>query len=270
MHTTHLKPERVLNMAGKVAIVSGAGAAGDGIGIGRACAITLAQRGAKVCLIDINLQDAQRTGRMIDEAGGESMSIQADVGQTDSCRGIVDNVVEHWGRIDALVNNVGVRGPKGTAVDVDVAAWTSALHTNVTSMMLMARFCIPVMAATAGSAIVNISSAAGLRGGHPNLLYPTTKAAIVGMTKSMAFHHGKAGIRVNCVCPGMVHTPLVFGAGIAEERREARRDASMLKTEGNAWDIANAVLYLCCDESRWVTGAVFPIDAGLTAITSFY
>lgn len=114
-------------------------------------------------------------------------------------------------------------------------------------------------------AIVNIASVAGLVGGHPSLLYPTSKGAVVNMTRAMAAQHGAEGIRVNCIAPGMVYTPMVYSRGMTPEMRETRRMRSLLQTEGSGWDVGNAVLYLVGDESRWVTGVILPVDAGATA-----
>jgi len=132
-------------------------------------------------------------------------------------------------------------------------------------MMLMAKYAIPEMRKAGGGSIINIASVAGLAGGHPSLLYPTSKGAIVNLTRAMATHHGGEGIRVNCVAPGMVYTPMVYSRGMSPEIREARRERSLLKTEGTGWDVGNAVLYLAGDEARWVTGIVLPVDAGATA-----
>jgi NAD(P)-dependent dehydrogenase (short-subunit alcohol dehydrogenase family) len=132
-------------------------------------------------------------------------------------------------------------------------------------MMLMAKYAIPVMIAGGGGSIVNIASVAGLRGGHPTLLYPTSKGAVIQMTRAMAAHHGRSGVRVNCIAPGMVYTPMVYARGMTPEMREARRRRSLLQTEGEGWDVAWAALYLAGDEARWVTGVVLPVDAGFTA-----
>ena len=171
----------------------------------------------------------------------------------------------HWGRLDGLVNNVGVGGPPGNAVEVDIAAWDHALRINVTSMMLMAKYAIPEMHKLGAGAIVNIASVAGLRGGHPSLLYPTSKGAVVQLTRAMAAHHGREGIRVNCIAPGMVYTPMVYTRGMTEEQRDARRRRSLLQTEGTGWDVGHAVVYLLSDAARWVTGVILPVDAGATA-----
>jgi NAD(P)-dependent dehydrogenase (short-subunit alcohol dehydrogenase family) len=252
-------------LKGKVALVTGAGSRAQGIGNGRAASILLARSGARLVLLDNNKAWAQRTHDMIAAEGGEAIVLEADVTQPDHCGKAVDAAVARFGRLDVLVNNVGIGGPPGTAVEVDLAAWTQGLLVNVTSMMLMAKFAIPQMMRQGGGAIVNISSVAGMRGGHPNLLYPTSKGAVINMTRAMAAQHGKNAIRVNCICPGMVYTPMVYAHGMTAELREARAKRSMLQVEGSGWDVGAGVVYLASDDARWVTGIVLPIDAGATA-----
>ncbi|MGO4394308.1 SDR family NAD(P)-dependent oxidoreductase [Variovorax sp. M-6] len=263
MNQTERTFERSLQ--GRVAVVTGAGSRAEGIGNGRAAAILLARDGARVTLIDAVSEWVETTRRMIAEEGGEAEVAVCDVGRDGDCREAVDRTVQRWGRIDILVNNVGIGGPTGTAVDVDLQAWDEALRINVTSMMLMARHCIPHMQTQGKGAIVNVASVAGLIGGHPGLLYPTSKGAVVNMTRAMAAHHGAQGIRVNCVAPGMVHTPMVYARGMSDEIREVRRKRSFLQTEGSGWDVGHAIRYLASDESGWVTGTVLPVDAGATA-----
>ncbi len=252
-------------LSGKVAIVTGAGSRGDGIGNGRAAAILLARHGAKVALLDAVRSWAEETARMIAAEGGESMVVEADVTDPAACAAAVARTTERWGRLDILINNVGIAGPPGTAVEVDPQEWDRAMRVNVASMMLMAKYAIPAMRQAGGGAVVNIASVAGLAGGHPSLLYPTSKGAVVNLTRAMAAHHGAEGIRVNCIAPGMVYTPMVYSRGMSPEIREARRQRSLLKTEGTGWDVGNAVLYFASDEARWVTGVVLPVDAGATA-----
>jgi NAD(P)-dependent dehydrogenase (short-subunit alcohol dehydrogenase family) len=258
-------PEMGLN--GKVAIVTGAGSRADGIGNGRAAAILLAREGVKVTLIDAVVKNAEATKAMIDKEGNTSMVVEADVTNAKSCEAAVAKTITTWGRLDILVNNVGVGGTGGNAVTLNLEDWDRDLRINVTSMMLMARYAIPEMRKQGAGSIVNIASVAGLRGGHSGLMYPTSKGAVVNMTRAMAAHHGREGIRVNCIAPGMVYTPMVYarGNGMSEELREARRKRSLLQVEGTGWDIGNGVVYLCSDMARWVTGIVHPIDAGATA-----
>ena len=257
-------------LAGKAAIVTGAGSRADGIGNGRATAILLARHSAKVTLVDQNAAWVERTRQMIADEGGESLVVLADVTKSAECAGIVRETVARFGRLDILVNNVGISGPPGTAVEVDEEAWDQAFRVNVTAMMLMAKHAIPEMIKAGGGAIVNIASYAGLFGGHPALLYPTTKGAVVNMTRAMAAHHAEDRIRVNAVAPGMVYTPMVYADGMSEEIREARKNRSLLKVEGTGWDVGHGVLYLVSDEARWVTGIVLPVDAGASAAPSAY
>jgi NAD(P)-dependent dehydrogenase (short-subunit alcohol dehydrogenase family) len=162
-------------LKGKVAIVTGAGSRAEGIGNGRATAVILARHGARVTLVDTVAQWADETKRLIDAEGGVSQIVEGDVGVPASCQAIVARTVEAWGRLDILVNNVGITGPRGNAVEVDVEAWDSAMRVNVASMMLMAKYAIPEMIRSGGGSIINLSSVAGLSGGHPSLLYPTSK-----------------------------------------------------------------------------------------------
>lgn len=257
---------RGAGLEGKVAVVTGAGSIAEGIGNGRAIALSLAASGVHVAAIDRDMASLDQTGRLLADAGLEHLLLEADVTDDSSCRRAIGATVERWGRLDILVNNVGIAGPAGTAVDVDLDAWDACWRVNVTSMMLMSRHAVPQMQAVGGGSIVNLSSLLGMRGGHPALAYPTTKSAIIGLTKAMALHHGPDGIRVNAVAPGFVYTPMVSSQGIDAETRERRRRISPLGTEGTAWDTADAVVYLASDRARWITGAVLPVDAGVSAV----
>ncbi|KAJ9616098.1 hypothetical protein H2204_014092 [Knufia peltigerae] len=264
------KPPRGLK--DKVAIVTGAGAAGDdGVGNGRAAAILMADDGCAVVCVDRDLGLARRTVEMIEaEGAGRAMALSADVSVESDCRRIVDETVKAYGRLDILLNGVGIGGTPGTAETADMTSWTKSMEVNVSSMVMMAKYSVPVMAKNdpgrqgyRGS-IVNMASVAGIKGGTPHLLYPTSKGAVVNMTRAMAVHHAPQGIRVNCVCPGMVYTPMMYAGGMTEEARAARKNRSLLKTEGNGWDVGMAVRFLASPESRWMTGVILPVDAGAT------
>lgn len=194
------------SLRGRTAIVTGAGAMPGGIGNGRAAAIMLAQDGCSVVCADLNEEYAQHTAAMIRAEGlGEAIAVGADVTKLADCRRVADEAVSRFGRLDILVNNVGVMGARGDAVGVDMAEFMRGLEVNVASMVQMAKFCVPKMASNEGQwagSIVNMASVAGLKGGNPNLLYPTSKGAIVNMTRAMAANHAQQRIRVNCVCPG--------------------------------------------------------------------
>jgi NAD(P)-dependent dehydrogenase (short-subunit alcohol dehydrogenase family) len=249
---------------GKVAIVTGAGSRAEGIGNGRATAVILARHGARVALVDTVSQSVEETRRMIEAEGGVAQIVEGDVSDP-SCETIVARTVGAWGRLDILVNNVGITGPRGNAVEVELEAWDLAMRVNVASMMLMAKYAIPEMIKSGGGSIINLTSVAGLQGGHPSLLYPTSKGAIISLTRAMAAHHGRDGIRVNCIAPGTVYTPMVASRGMTPEMRRARSERTLLGTEGTGWDIGYGALYLASDESRWVTGITLPIDGGATA-----
>ena len=139
------------------------------------------------------------------------------------------------------------------------------MRVNVASMMLMAKHTIPEMVRSGGGSIINLTSVAGLQGGHPSLLYPTSKGAVISLTRAMAAHHGRQGIRVNCIAPGTVYTPMVASRGMTPEMRKARSERTLLGTEGTGWDIGYGALFLASDESRWITGVTLPIDGGATA-----
>ncbi|KIM99096.1 hypothetical protein OIDMADRAFT_104937 [Oidiodendron maius Zn] len=254
------------NFTGEVAIVSGAGSrmAGE-IGNGRATAILLARQGAKVALLDYNLEWAAETKRMIDVEGGISEVIQVDVTDEESCKRAVTKAVGLFGTVHILVNIVGVGGAIGDATKINMEAWDRDFRINVTSMVLMCRHVIPVMRKNGRGAIVNLSSVSGLLGGNPSLLYPTSKGAIIQMTRAMAAQHGPEGIRVNCVAPGMVFTPMVRGRGMTDDMRQARINQNLLKREGTGWDVGYSVLFLCSKEAKWITGIIMPVDGGTTA-----
>jgi NAD(P)-dependent dehydrogenase (short-subunit alcohol dehydrogenase family) len=196
------------SLKGKAAIVTGAGCAGEGIGNGRAIAILLAEDGCDVVCLDMNLEWATKTAEMVNAKSGRGTAVatQGNVTSAADCGAAVNLSLEKFGRLDILINNVGVSGASGTAVEVDMEQWSKSLEINVSSMVLMAKYAVPAMEKNAGEmkgSIVNMGSVAGLKGGTPHLLYPTSKGAVVNMTRAMAAHHAQQGVRVNCVCPGV-------------------------------------------------------------------
>lgn len=201
-----IRPDR--SLAGKVAIITGAGALGDGIGNARAAAILMAEDGCSIVCVDRDEGLAKRTVEMVlAEGKGKAIAVQADVTSLADCERIVKTAVDTYGRLDILFNCVGVGGASGTAVEVDMAEWAKGLEINISTMVNMSKFAIPEMVKNdAGrgyrGSIINMGSVAGIKGGTPHLLYPTTKGAVVNMTRAMAHQHASDGIRVNCVCPG--------------------------------------------------------------------
>ncbi|KAF7846009.1 hypothetical protein BT93_L5611 [Corymbia citriodora subsp. variegata] len=250
----------IRSLKGRVAIVSGAGSQGSGIGNGRAAALLLAEAGCDVACVDMNAADAERTAEMINAEGhGQAIALSANVTSEQDCKRAVSEAVKRFGRLDILVNNVGIMGTPGTALEVDMAQWEDGMRMNISSMVIMAKSAIPEMRKNNGpetafwrGSIVNVSSVAGLLGGAPSLLYPTSKGAVLNLTRAMASHHAKDKIRVNCICPGAVYTPMVNhqGGGMDEEMRKSRAEMSPLKTEGTGWDCGAAVRFLASDEAR--------------------
>jgi NAD(P)-dependent dehydrogenase (short-subunit alcohol dehydrogenase family) len=250
---------------GKVAVVTGGGAAGEGIGNGRAAAILLAKAGARVVVVDREGALAKRTVEMIGECGGEAMAVEADVTRAADCAAMVKAALDRFGRLDLLDNNVGI-GSRGSVVDETEESWRRVMQVNVDSMFLAAKHAIPAMRRAGGGAIVNVSSISALR---PRGLtaYSVSKGAVIALTRAMAVDHGAEGIRVNCVAPGPVYTPMVYGRGMSEAARDRRRRASALGIEGTGWDIGHAVRFLLSEQARYITGHVLVVDGG-TSLTA--
>jgi len=249
-------------LEGKVAIVTGGGSRAAGIGTGRAAAVLFARNGARVIVVDRDDAAAADTVAMIAEEGGEAVAFAADLTSEGDCAAMAAAAVGRWGRIDVLDNNVGVEGP-GTILDVDAATWDKVMTVNVSTIVRASRAVVPVMAQGGGGAIVNLSSISATR---PRGLTPYTaaKGAVIALTRAMAIDHAAQGIRVNAIAPGPIYTPMVAAAGMADELRERRRTASPLGVEGTGWDVGHAAVFLVSDEARYITGAVLPVDGGVS------
>ena len=257
-------------LEGKVAIVTGAGATGtteDFLGIGQAISILLSRQGAQVFLVDRDEANAEATESQIREDGGQATVFVGDVTDGKSCSDMSKAAVEAYGRVDILINNVGISGP-GSVTDVDEEFWDTVIDVNLKSVMLTSKFVIPVMIESGGGSIVNLSSIVGLRAGagRPSHPYAASKGGIIGLSNSMAVHYGRQNVRVNCIAPGHIYSPMV-ARHTSEELLELRRKAGPLGFNGTAWDVAWAALFLASDESRWVSGITLPVDAGLLAAT---
>ena len=261
--------EQARRLPGKVAIVTGAGATGSGdfVGIGQAISILFAQQGASVLLVDRDERNADTTLAMIREQGGAASVFAADVTSNDDCRQMAAAAQSRYGSINILVNNVGISGP-GSVTDVDEAFWDTVMDVNLKSVMLTSKHAIPQMIEAGGGSIVNLSSIVGLRAGsgRPSHPYAASKSGIIGLSNSMAVHYGRDNIRVNCIAPGHIHSPMV-ARHTSPEMLDLRRRAGPLGIEGTPWDVAYAALFLASDEARWVSGATLPVDAGLLAAT---
>ena len=216
-------------------------------------------------VVDRQLDLAKRTAQMIADEGGDAAAHAADVTDEGQCRAMVDATLERFGRLDLLDNNVGI-GSKGSVVEEQPEIWQRVMQVNVDSMYLASKHAIPAMLQTAGAgAIVNVASIAALRP-RGMTAYSTSKGAVIALTRAMAVDHGPQGIRVNCVAPGAVYTPMVYTEGMSPEARERRRQASVLGIEGTGWDIGYAVRFLLSGQARFITGHILVVDGGTTLV----
>lgn len=263
----------MLDLTSKVAIVTGCGSYGPGWGNGKAIATLFARRGATVVGIDLDLAAAEVTRDVVAGEGGMLHVAACDVTQAAQVEALIGDCVARFGRLDILVNNVG-RSEPGNPATMDEAVWRAQLDLNLTSAFLTSKYALPVMARGGGGAIVNISSVAGMRWvGKNQVGYAAAKAGLVQFTKVTAVAYAAQGVRLNCVVPGLMLTPLVrrladrYGGG-DYEAMVARRHAQVpMGRMGDAWDVAHAALFLASDEAKYITGTEIVVDGGLTAST---
>ncbi len=248
---------------GRVALVTGAAS-----GIGRGIALLFAQEGATVALADLDEAGGTAVARAIAETGGRAIFERADVSSAADCDRIVRRAVRDLGGLHVLVNNAGIIR-RATVVDTSEADWDRTMEINVKSIFLMSRRAIPLMARAGGGSIINTASNWGLVGGERAAAYCASKGAVVLLTKAMAIDHGRQRIRVNCLCPGDIDTPMLRGEadqlGETTDRFLACAAANPLRRVGTPEDVARAALYLAADASSFVTGAALVIDGGFLA-----
>jgi NAD(P)-dependent dehydrogenase (short-subunit alcohol dehydrogenase family) len=257
-------------LKGKTAIVVGAGQTpGETIGNGRAMSILFAREGAQVLCVDRVAERAEETAAMIVAEGGKATAFTANVTKADDVAAMIEEAKARLGRIDILVNNVGIGGGDGPAHRVEEAAFDRILSVNLKGMWLTIKAAIPTMREQGGGAIVNISSLAGIAGGN-QVAYEVSKAAVNRLTTSVAQSNAAKGVRCNAIMPGLMDTPMAV-AGIAQasgQEQEAVRAARNARVPlggkmGNAWDTAYAALFLASDEAGFITGAILPVDGGM-------
>ena len=252
-------------LEGKVAIVTGAGTSAPEppVGTGRAISILFAREGARVLLVDRVIGQAEETLASIREEGSEASVFEGDITRAANCRAMVEAAHDRYGGLNILANNAGIFVPEGSVVDVEEEVWDRVLDVNLKGMMLTSKFAVPRMIQGGGGSIINISSVGGLRGSRRSRVsYNTSKGGVIALSQTMAAQHSRDKVRVNCIAPGSINTPMA-----PNEMGSPAVRASSLGTIGTGWDVAWAAVFLASDEARWITGIVLPVDAGQTIMT---
>jgi Dehydrogenases with different specificities (related to short-chain alcohol dehydrogenases) len=261
-----------MRLKDKTAIVVGAGQTPGGtIGNGRATAILFAREGAKVLVVDRNLDSAMETKAMIQKEGGSATAFKADVTRDSDCDALVQACLDAYGRIDILHNNVGIAAGDAGPTHLSEEAWDLIFDVNLKSMFLTCKHVLPVMREQGSGSIVNISSVAAVCS-VGMLAYKTSKAGVNALTHSIAMGNARYGIRVNAIMPGLMNTPMAVkglaeARGVAEEELARQRDAQVPlgAKMGTAWDVAYAALFLASEEAKFITGVLLPVDGGQSA-----
>ena len=263
----------MLRLDGKVAVVTGCGSFAPGWGNGKATAILLARQGATVLGIDLDSAAAEATREIAANEGNPIHVAACDVTNGEQVRRMIDECVDRFGRLDILINNVGQSEP-GNPETMEEDVWRRQLDLNLTSVFLTSKAALPVMVDQGSGAIVNISSIAGQRWvGKDQVAYASAKAGLIQFTKVTAVSYAAKGVRMNCVVPGLMLTPLVqrlaqkYNAGDFEGMVARRAAQVPMGRMGDAWDVAHAALFLASDEARYVTGTELVVDGGITAFT---
>ncbi len=250
------------NMDGKTALVTGGGS-----GIGRAASLVYAREGARVVVADVNVEGGEETVQQIKEAGGDAILVHADVAKPKDTQAMVDKAVEAFGSLDCAFNNAGISGrERWLTAEYPEEEWDRVTSINLKGVWLCMKAEIPQMLKQGGGAIVNTASVAGLVGIRGTAAYIASKHGVTGLTKAAALEYAAQGIRVNSVCPGYIHTPLVQGIFDTvegyEDQVKSRHPVGRL---GEPSEIAEAVLWLSSDAASFVTGHNMPVDGGYVA-----
>lgn len=245
----------------KATLITGASS-----GIGRAAALLFAREGARLVLADVDVAGGEETAHMVTNRGGEAIFVRTDVAQAAQVEALVQRAVGEYGRLDCAFNNAGIAGLPVRMAEVPEDDFDRIMAVNVKGVWLCMKYEIPQMLAQGGGAIVNTASVAGLVGSHSLPIYGASKHAVVGMSKTAAVEYARKNIRVNCVCPAVIRTPMAMG-GLGEHSPflEAAIAANPSRRLGEAAEVAAAVLWLCSDAASFTTGAALTVDGGFTA-----
>jgi NAD(P)-dependent dehydrogenase (short-subunit alcohol dehydrogenase family) len=248
-------------LEGKVAVITGAGS-----GIGRASALLFAAHGASVVVADVWIKGANSCAEEIVGAGGTAIAVRVDVSDPSQIESMIRSAHETFGRLDVLFNNAATTRI-GDAVTLSVEDWATIWNTNVTSVFLGAKYAIPLMAS--GGAIISTASVSGMAADMNQVGYAATKAAVIGITRALAVDHGAAGIRANCICPGITLTPPLLRSLRDGDLLALAADAQPLGRAAEPEEIANVALWLASEDSSFVTGQAIVVDGGMTARSQF-
>ncbi len=255
-------------LTGRTAVVVGGGQTpGATTGNGRAAAVLYAREGARVLVADRDLRAAEETVEEICDGGGVAYACRADVTSESDCAALARTAAERLDTVNILHNNVGVVSTKRTE-DLPVAEWQRVVDINLTGMWQTTKFFLPLLRDSGNGVVINISSLAGLMAGGQAIAYSTSKAAVNALTRSLALEYAPQHVRVNCIAPGMVDTPLgvddvVRATGQSRDEVVAGRSALIpMGHQGTAWDVARAALFLASDDAAFITGVVLPVDGG--------
>jgi NAD(P)-dependent dehydrogenase (short-subunit alcohol dehydrogenase family) len=252
-----------MKLQDKVALITGAGS-----GLGRASAILFASEGASIGVADIDLESAEETANEISRAGGRALALQVDVSNGVSVESMVQQTVERFGILDVLYNNAGTAGKVDFLASMPEDVFDRVLAVNLRGVYLGMKYALPYMAKIGGASVINQSSAAGLVGIRGSAAYCASKAGVIALTKVAALEYARYKIRVNCICPGLINTPMsqeLLGGELDPNDPDAIRRVSVMGRIGRPEEIAKMALFLASEDSSYATGACFVVDGGWTA-----